>query len=110
MLLQSSLLDCKVRGSQRARQCLHHLLTHLVLPSLDLREVKQDTVAIPVVLVTLYLLVAFVAKECPTRPAGHFVTAFTSLNGHATGRTLLARFLQREIQRWEHHWCKGEHA
>ena len=65
-----------------------------MLPSLNLSEVKQDTVAIPIVLVALYLLVAFVAKERPARPTGHFITAFTALNGHATGRTLLACFLQ----------------
>lgn len=86
---------------RRARR-LHHLLTHLVLPSLNLGEVKQNTVTIPIMLVTFYLLVALIAKERPTCSAGHLVAAFTSLNGHATGRTLLASFLQQRAHMYHH--------
>lgn len=51
---------------QKVQEGLQHLLAHLLFPSLDLIKVKQDTVPIPIVLVALYLLVAFVAEERST--------------------------------------------
>ena len=47
--------------------------------------------------IALYPPIAKVAEEGPTRCAGHFVAAFTALNGHATSWALLAILLQ-----WQH--------
>ena len=54
------------KAQAESTEGLHHLLAHLLFPSLNFRKVKQDTIAIPVVLVTFYLLVALVTKERST--------------------------------------------
>ena len=77
---------------------LHHSLTHLSLPSLNLTQVKQNTVAIPEVLVAVYLLVALVAEVAATGRADHMVAALTALYVHAAAETLLAGFLQVQKQ------------
>ena len=46
-----------------ARRASHHLLAHLCLPALNLTQIKQDTISVPVVLVSINLLVASVAEE-----------------------------------------------
>lgn len=89
------LIKQATKGMHKCTEGLHNLLTHLVFPSLNLIKVKQDATPIPVVLVTFYLLVAFVAEIRSTCGAGHLVAAFTSLNGHATCWTLLTSSLQK---------------
>jgi len=71
-------------------------LAHLRLPPLNLTQIKQDTVPIPVVLVSINLLVASVAEEDTARCAGHLIAALAALYGHATSWTLLAVFLHRQ--------------
>ena len=69
-------------------------MTHHSLPSLNLIQIKQDAIVVPIVLVALNLLIALVAEVAATRCANHVIAALAALNCHATAWTLLAVFLQ----------------
>lgn len=86
-----SILTC-----QKAVRSLHHALPHFGLPALNLSQVKQNAIAIPVMLVSIYLLVASVAEVGATCCTCHLIAAFTALNGHATSWALLAIFLHTQ--------------
>ena len=81
---------------QKAVRSLHHALPHFGLPALNLSQVKQNAIAIPVMLVSIYLLVASVAEVGAACCTCHLIAAFTALNGHATSWALLAIFLHTQ--------------